>query len=178
QHINRETKLDSIVEFKPNTDKAKDQKSRDRNSKSDAEINSNKKPQSSEMKAKSGEKKPESSEKKLESSEKKPESSEKKSMPEDVNILTLLIINPAFKATSVPFIKVLLKNSRRNPWVPREKDCLNPIQKAIEAKDRDIVGSLVNYCLEGAKNSHPAYLSPIIACLDKLRKEYHDLVEK
>ncbi|KAF9179973.1 hypothetical protein BGZ49_005085, partial [Haplosporangium sp. Z 27] len=155
-YINRVTKLDSIVEFKSNTDKAKGQKSY-------SEIDSGKKSQSSEKKAKSGEKKAKSDEKKVKSSEKKAESGEKKaesgekkaesgekkseygekkSEHEDVGILTLLIKNPTLKATSVPFIKMVLKNSRDNPWVPRENGCLNPIQEAIEKKNRDIVDSL------------------------------------
>ncbi|KAF9199814.1 hypothetical protein BGZ49_010019 [Haplosporangium sp. Z 27] len=99
-----------------------------------------------------------------------------------VNILTLLIGSPAFKHTSIPFMKMALLSSQGNPWIPREHDRLNPIQKAIQeavnVKNRDIVESLVNYSLDRAKKYHPSYLTPVIDSLGDLSKHYHDLVEK
>ncbi|KAG0018812.1 hypothetical protein BGZ80_006706 [Entomortierella chlamydospora] len=94
---------------------------------------------------------------------------------EGVDMLRLLIYNRGFQHTSNPFTKAILLTG---DWIPREGSAWNPIQQAIEVEDHEIVNDLVNSCIGNAKTRHPAYLTPAIEVLDKLKTRYPSLTSK
>ncbi|KAF9356543.1 hypothetical protein BGX26_005145 [Mortierella sp. AD094] len=92
-----------------------------------------------------------------------------------VNVLILLLSNSSFRRTSNPFIREMLSTTQ---WIPREQLSLNPIQQAINSENRDIVHTLVDYCIQNAKRHHPAYLTPAIQSLNDLKEHYRELAAR
>ncbi|KAF9994523.1 hypothetical protein BGZ65_009837, partial [Modicella reniformis] len=52
---------------------------------------------------------------------------------------------------------------------------LNPIMRAIEHTDEQMLKVLIDYCIKCAKTHHPAYLTPVEQCLAQLLKNYPEI---
>ncbi|KAF9435312.1 hypothetical protein BGZ76_006524 [Entomortierella beljakovae] len=97
--------------------------------------------------------------------------SDKNGGPEVVTLLTVLLDETHFKVANHAFVEGLLLNGD-GEWIPRDKKALNPIKRAIDSKDAQLVQVFVDYCIKNAKKYHPAYLTPAIQCLNELSDRY------
>ncbi|KAI1318019.1 hypothetical protein EDD11_007402, partial [Mortierella claussenii] len=94
------------------------------------------------------------------------------SKPADVvTVLTLLLDHPYLQGTNHIFVEGLL-NSGNGDWIPRDNKSLNPIKRAIEARNGQLVEAFIEYCIKNAKKYHPAYLMPAVQCLNELSDRY------
>ncbi|KAG0354620.1 hypothetical protein BG005_006333 [Podila minutissima] len=88
-----------------------------------------------------------------------------------VTILTLLMDHAYLLDQNHEFVKGLL-NTSNGDWIPREDIELNPIRRAIEARNGPLVEAFIEYCIKHAKKYHPAYLMPAVQCLTELSERY------
>ncbi|KAF9916380.1 hypothetical protein BX616_003896 [Lobosporangium transversale] len=88
-----------------------------------------------------------------------------------VTVLTLLLDHPYLQCTNHIFVEGLL-NTDNGDWIPRDNKVLNPIKRAIEAKNGPLVEAFIEYCIKNAKKYHPAYLMPAVQCLNELSDRY------
>ncbi|KAG0337216.1 hypothetical protein BG000_005687 [Podila horticola] len=93
------------------------------------------------------------------------------SRPGVVTILTLLMDHAYLLDQNHEFVKGLL-NTSNGDWIPREDIELNPIRRAIEARNGPLVEAFIEYCIKHAKKYHPAYLMPAVQCLTELSERY------
>ncbi|KAG0215938.1 hypothetical protein BGX28_007164 [Mortierella sp. GBA30] len=91
--------------------------------------------------------------------------------PDIVTVLTLLLDHPYFQKANHIFVEGLL-NSANGDWIPRDNKALNPIKRAIEARNGQLVEAFIEYCIKNAKKYHPAYLMPAVQCLNELSDRY------
>ncbi|KAG0031570.1 hypothetical protein BGZ81_000982 [Podila clonocystis] len=91
--------------------------------------------------------------------------------PRVVTILTLLMDHAYLLDQNHEFVKGLL-NTSNGDWIPREDIDLNPIRRAIEARNGPLVEAFIEYCIKHAKKYHPAYLMPAVQCLTELSERY------
>ncbi|KAG0321897.1 hypothetical protein BGZ99_003622 [Dissophora globulifera] len=94
---------------------------------------------------------------------------------EVVTLLTLLLDQSYLQETNHQFVEGLL-NTANGDWIPRDNKDLNPIKRVIESRDGALVEAFVNYCLKNAKKYHPAYLMPVIQCVNELSDQYPSLL--
>ncbi|KAF9929770.1 hypothetical protein BGZ67_006144 [Mortierella alpina] len=95
--------------------------------------------------------------------------------PAVVTVLTLLMDHQHLQTANHLFVEGLL-NSANGDWIPRDNKTLNPIKRAIEARNGNLVESFIDYCIENAKKYHPAYLMPAVQCLHELSDRYPDIL--
>ncbi|KAF9567876.1 hypothetical protein EC968_003146 [Mortierella alpina] len=95
--------------------------------------------------------------------------------PTVVTVLTLLMDHPHLQTDNHLFVEGLL-NSANGDWIPRDNKTLNPIKRAIEARNGDLVEAFIDYCIKNAKKYHPAYLMPAVQCLNELSDRYPDIL--
>ncbi|KAG0346944.1 hypothetical protein BG004_000472 [Podila humilis] len=88
-----------------------------------------------------------------------------------VTLLTLLMDHAYLLDQNHEFVRGLL-NTSNGDWIPREDIELNPIRRAIEARNGLLVEAFIDYCIKNAKKYHPAYLMPAIQCLTELSDRY------
>ncbi|KAF9383655.1 hypothetical protein CPC16_008828, partial [Podila verticillata] len=91
--------------------------------------------------------------------------------PRVVTLLTLLMDHAYLLDQNHEFVKGLL-NTSNGDWIPREDIQLNPIRRAIEARNGPLVEAFIEYCIKHAKKYHPAYLMPAVQCLTELSERY------
>ncbi|KAF9112551.1 hypothetical protein BGX27_003186 [Mortierella sp. AM989] len=92
-----------------------------------------------------------------------------------VTILTLLLDQKYLQRANHVFVEGLL-NTANGDWIPRDNKPLNPIKRAIEAKNVQLVQAFIDYCIKNAKKYHPSYLMPAVQCLNELSDRYPDLL--
>ncbi|KAF9174976.1 hypothetical protein BGX20_008912 [Mortierella sp. AD010] len=90
---------------------------------------------------------------------------------EVVTILTLLLDHPYLQRANHIFVEGLL-NTANGDWIPRDNKILNPIKRAIEARNGQLVMAFIDYCIKNAKKYHPSYLMPAVQCLNELSDRY------
>ncbi|KAG0013361.1 hypothetical protein BGZ80_011124 [Entomortierella chlamydospora] len=90
---------------------------------------------------------------------------------EVVTILTLLLDHPYLQRANHIFVEGLL-NTANGDWIPRDNKVLNPIKRAIEARNGQLVMAFIDYCIKNAKKYHPSYLMPAVQCLNELSDRY------
>ncbi|KAF9361081.1 hypothetical protein BGX26_005948 [Mortierella sp. AD094] len=90
---------------------------------------------------------------------------------EVVTILTLLLDHPYLQHANHIFVEGLL-NTANGDWIPRDNKALNPIKRAIEARNGQLVMAFIDYCIKNAKKYHPSYLMPAVQCLNELSDRY------
>ncbi|KAF9951463.1 hypothetical protein BGZ72_007027 [Mortierella alpina] len=95
--------------------------------------------------------------------------------PTVVTVLTLLMDHQHLQTANHLFVEGLL-NSANGDWIPRDNKVLNPIKRAIEARNRELVEAFIDYCIKNAKKYHPAYLMPAVQCLNELSDRYPDIL--
>ncbi|KAF9291458.1 hypothetical protein BGZ68_003878 [Mortierella alpina] len=95
--------------------------------------------------------------------------------PSVVTVLTLLMDHPHLQTANHLFVEGLL-NSANGDWIPRDNKTLNPIKRAIEARNGNLVEAFIDYCIKNAKKYHPAYLMPAVQCLNELSDRYPDIL--
>ncbi|KAI8351616.1 hypothetical protein B0O80DRAFT_109389 [Mortierella sp. GBAus27b] len=95
--------------------------------------------------------------------------------PDVVTLLTLLLERPYLQRTNEVFMQSLLA-SPRGEWIPRESKYPNPIKHVIEARNGNLVGMFIDYCIRNAKSHHPAYMMPVIQSLNQLSDRYPGLL--
>ncbi|KAF9410223.1 hypothetical protein BGZ94_001720, partial [Podila epigama] len=88
-----------------------------------------------------------------------------------VTLLTLLLDHVFLLDQNHEFVQGLL-NTSNGDWIPREDESLNPIRRAIEARNGPLVEAFIEYCIKNAKKYHPAYLMPAVQCLNDLSDRY------
>ncbi|KAF9903785.1 hypothetical protein BX616_001536, partial [Lobosporangium transversale] len=91
--------------------------------------------------------------------------------PEVVTILTLLMDCRRLRHTNHIFVEGLLATDN-GEWIPRDNKALNPIKRAIEARNGPLVEAFIEYCIKSAKKFHPAYMTPAVQCLNELSDRY------
>ncbi|KAI1314630.1 hypothetical protein EDD11_001929 [Mortierella claussenii] len=90
---------------------------------------------------------------------------------EVVTVLTLLLDHPYLQGTNHIFVEGLL-NSGNGDWIPYDNKSLNPIKRAIGARNGQLVEAFIEYCIKNAKKYHPAYFMPAVQCLNELSDRY------
>ncbi|KAF9966041.1 hypothetical protein BGZ70_003464, partial [Mortierella alpina] len=95
--------------------------------------------------------------------------------PAVVTVLTLLMDHRHLQTANHIFVEGLL-NSANGDWIPRDSKALNPIKRAIEARNGNLVEAFIEYCIKNAKKYHPAYLMPAVQCLNELSDRYPDIL--
>ncbi|KAF9208761.1 hypothetical protein BGZ49_007617 [Haplosporangium sp. Z 27] len=94
---------------------------------------------------------------------------------EVVTILSLLLDQKSLQRTNHIFVEGLL-NTSNGDWIPRDNKSLNPIKRAIEARNGQLVEAFIEYCIKNAKKYHPSYLMPAVQCLNELSDRYPALL--
>ncbi|KAG0051018.1 hypothetical protein BGZ83_004207 [Gryganskiella cystojenkinii] len=94
---------------------------------------------------------------------------------EVVTIFTLLLDHPYLRPANHSFVQGLLKTSNRD-WIPRDIISLNPIKRAIESRNGDLVEAFIKYCIFSSKKYHPAHLLPAMQCLSELLDRHPNIL--
>ncbi|KAG0307214.1 hypothetical protein BGZ98_000788 [Dissophora globulifera] len=91
-------------------------------------------------------------------------------------ILTALLgkIQPRDSISNI-FVEGLLE-SANGKWVPRTYRTLNPLKRAIDARNGQLLDAFVKYCIHSAKTRHPAYMIPAVQCVKELSEWHPDVL--
>ncbi|KAF9357795.1 hypothetical protein BGX26_003056 [Mortierella sp. AD094] len=94
---------------------------------------------------------------------------------QQVTLLTLLLDREHLHKANYAFVLGLL-GAEGGFWIPSDDGQLNPIKRAIDLRERPLVELMIKYGVKYAKLRHPAYLIPVMQCLEELSIQYSDLV--
>ncbi|KAF9110686.1 hypothetical protein BGX27_006011 [Mortierella sp. AM989] len=92
-----------------------------------------------------------------------------------VTLLTLLLGHIQLRKANHLFVKGLLA-AEGGYWIPSDDERLNPIRRALEIGNRPLVEAFMDYGTKYARDRHPAYLLPVMQCLEELAEKHPDLV--
>ncbi|KAF9357797.1 hypothetical protein BGX26_003058 [Mortierella sp. AD094] len=93
----------------------------------------------------------------------------------EMTLLTSLLDQMFLQKANHVFVKGLLA-AEGGPWIPSDDVDLNPIKRAIEIGNRPLIEAFIEYGVKYAKSRHPAYLTPVVQCMEQLSHQYPDLV--
>ncbi|KAF9357798.1 WD repeat-containing protein 38 [Mortierella sp. AD094] len=92
-----------------------------------------------------------------------------------VTLLTTLLDQKYLHKTNHDFIMGLLV-AEDGFWIPSDDGQLNPIKRAIDLGNRALIEAFIKYAIKYARVRHPAYLMPVVQCLEELTDQHPDLV--
>ncbi|KAG0002547.1 hypothetical protein BGZ79_002778 [Entomortierella chlamydospora] len=93
----------------------------------------------------------------------------------ETTLLMSLLDQTSLQKANLVFVKGLLA-AEGGPWIPSDDEDLNPIKRAIEIGNRPLIEAFIEYGVKYAKSRHPAYLTPVVQCMEELSRHYPDLV--
>ncbi|KAG0021946.1 hypothetical protein BGZ80_001378 [Entomortierella chlamydospora] len=92
-----------------------------------------------------------------------------------VTLLTTLLDQKCLHKTNHIFIMGLLA-AEDGFWIPNDDEQLNPITRAIDLGNRTLIEAFIKYAVKYARIRHPAYLMPVVQCVEVLTDQHPDLV--